>query len=184
MGLDVASFRIDITGIEGLSRTLGLTAEQMREAVRRGLAGDGGEALAIEMRSRTPRGPGGHHYYHQGFRSWGHTRDDIRVHDEGAKGVYVGYQGALSFGNKGGGRLQKGAWLESGTKPHTIRAKRFRRLYIAGHYVKSVEHPGSRPQRIAQKSLRATKWEVESGIIDEINKMAERVGWTGGYVGL
>lgn len=74
--------------------------------------------------------------------------------------------------------------MESGTKPHVIRAKRAKALRVFGRAVEEVRHPGSRPQKIAQKSLKAAKWDVEDAIIDELNAMAERAGWQGGYVGL
>lgn len=182
-------FRIDIEGIEALSTSLGLNAQQMNHAVQKALAGPGGEDLAADMRSRTPVGTG----------SFGaHTRDDIKVRDEGLrKGVLVGYQGQLSGGNKGGGRLQKGAWLESGTKPHVIHTKRnkggagnlqsftsAKAMRFNGVFTETVHHPGTKAQWIAKKSLKSARSSVESAIVDELNIMAAANGWQGGWQGL
>lgn len=184
-GSGARSLRIDIEGIEGLAQTLGLTARDLNHAVQKALAGEGGDALMREMRSRTPVGKGS-------FGS--HTRDDIDVHNLGwGKGVKVGYQGGLSGGNNGGGRLQKGAWLESGTKPHEInvnsdkRSGRFtsaKALRFNGVSRDRVQHPGTRGLKIAAKSMKSAKWEVEASIVDELNIMAGEAGWQGGYVGL
>jgi hypothetical protein len=185
-----AAIRIDIEGLEGLTQTLGLTARDLNNAVQTALRGRAGEALAAEMKSRTPIGKGS-------FGS--HTRDDIDVHDKGpAGGVLVGYQGGLSGGHNGGGRLQKGAWLESGIQPHEISVNvdtkaggQFGRSYSTKRALKfngvvrdTVKHPGSRPQKIADKSMKSAKEEVLDWIVDEINDMAGRNGWQGGYVGL
>lgn len=95
---------------------------------------------------------------------------NIGIHDEGTKGVMVGYLGALSHGNRGGGREQRGAWVESGTKPHPIRARRADSLFFAGANIESVDHPGSRGQRVASKAMRAAEWEVLGDIADRLRR--------------
>lgn len=185
-GSGAAGTRIDIVGLERLVEATGLTAAHLKLAVQEALRGEAGKLLVNEMKARTPMGPGSF---------GGHTRDDEKVRDLGLRGgVLVGYQGQLSGGNRGGGRLQKGAWLESGTKPHKIEAKREgsgkggfttrHALKINGVYRESVQHHGSRALKIADKSLKAAKWDIEDAIVERINEMAEESGWTGGYVGL
>lgn len=139
-----------------------LSGNQLREALRAALRGDGGEALASEMKRRAPVRTGG-------------LVSRIGVHTSGAgfgrDEVRVGYLGALSGGNKGGGRNQLGAWVESGTNPHKIRAPRGHAMSVNGQWLTEVDHPGARAHRVASRSLTAARWEVESAVVDEIDKM-------------
>lgn len=167
-------FRIDIEGIERVSTALGLTADQMRHAIQRSLAGHAGEALLSSMKARTP------------VRT-GTLKGGEAIRDMGpAKGVTVGYQGAASGGAVANGREQRGVWVESGTKPHAIRAKHAKALLLtgSGREVFSVQHPGAKGQRVAEKSLRAERAEMTEWIVEELNDMARECGWTGGSVGL
>ena len=154
--------RITLDGLEEMGADLSrLGRNGIRDAINQSLRGEGGEALATEMKLRAPRRTGRLHSgigVHVGARSKGHLSD-----------VEVGYVGELSHGNKGGGRFQLGAWIESGTKPHEIRARDGGSLVLGGNHFEKVDHPGSRPQRVASKSIRAAEWEVLADVVDKIN---------------
>lgn len=159
------SLSITIDGLEKLGADLeALGSNKLPLAIYRALAGKGGEALATEMRQREPV-------------VTGDLRSQTKVHDMGHQQVRIGYLGQLSFGNRGGGRFQKGAWVESGTQPHDIIVGRghtghfAKALAFNGVIVDKVSHPGARAQRIAAKSIRAAMWEVESAVVDEIDKL-------------
>jgi hypothetical protein len=155
---------INIEGLEELGADLEkLGHNGLREAIRRSLKGDGGEALASQMRQRSPRRTGGLIAgigIHEGARSRG-PKDSVEV----------GYLGELSGGHNGGGRNQLGAWIESGTKPHEIRAKDGGSLKFNGGQFEVVQHPGIRGRKIAAKSIRAAEWEVLADIVDQIDHM-------------
>lgn len=156
--------RFSIEGLEELGADMGRLAHPgLRDAIRESLRGAGGEALAAEMRTRAPRRYGG-------------LISGIGIHS-GAAGsrsqddVFVGYQGGLSGGNRGGGRFQLGAWIESGTKPHEIRARDGGMLLgHRGVYAERVSHPGTRGQRVAARSIRTAEWEVMADVVDKINQ--------------
>ena len=166
------SYRIDIAELESLARSVGLTDKQLNHAIQDALKGDAGRLLLREIKGRTPIGPG---------KTGGHTRSNERIEDRGrAEGVFVGYIGELNEGAVQGSRNQKGAWLESGTKPHTIKPRHREGrhgLLFGGRFVEAVEHPGAKPLRIVQKSLRAAKQGIESAVLVEIDKAARLAGW-------
>lgn len=133
----------------------------LRNAIRASLRGKGGEALAAEMRSRAPR------------RS-GTLVAGIGVHGDSATGddVQVGYLGALATGSAiAGAREQRGAWVESGTRPHEINPRDGGSLHFNGGQFEHVQHPGMRGQKVAAKSIKAAEWEVMADIVDEIDNI-------------
>jgi hypothetical protein len=160
--------RIDIEGLEDLGVDLQrLQPPGLRHAIRDSLrdpAGGGG-ALASEMRLRAPS-------------RTGTLVGGIGIHNQAGDDVLVGYLGALAGGAVANAREQRGAWVESGTRPHTIKAKRAEALFFGGRTVEQVEHPGSRPQKVAQKSMNAAEWEVLADVADKID--ARLNGGTGG----
>lgn len=140
-----------------------LSPPGLRNAILKSLRGRGGQALATEMRIRAPHKSGG-------------LIGGIDVHSgtagsKGADDVLVGYQGGLSGGNRGGGRYQLGAWIESGTAPHEIVSRDGGSLKFNGGSFERVNHPGIRGRRIAAKSMKAAEWEVLADIVDVIDGM-------------
>jgi hypothetical protein len=157
-------FRVTAEGLEELGADMGrLKHPGLRNAILKSLRGAGGQALATEMRTRAPRRTGG-------------LVDGIDVHSgtagsKGADDVLVGYQGGLSGGNRGGGRFQLGAWIESGTAPHEIVPRDGGSLKFNGGSFERVMHPGIRGRRVAAKSMKAAEWEVMADIVDVIDGM-------------
>jgi hypothetical protein len=154
--------KISVDGLEELGADMSKLAKGgLEEAIRRSLRGAGGNALALEMKARSPR-------------LTGDLVAHIGVHSQG-DAVLVGYHGGISNTVTSNSRDQKGVWVESGTKPHTIRAgarnSAAQALYFGGKYVEEVHHPGARGRGVAQKSIRAAQWEVESDIVDQIDAM-------------
>jgi hypothetical protein len=150
--------RIDVAGLAEMGADLQrLAPPGLRHVVRDSLRGTGGEALAAEMRNRAPR-------------RTGHLHDNINVHNQPGDDVLVGYQGGFSGGAVVNAREQRGAWVESGTRPHKIKAKRAEALFFAGRAVEEVVHPGMRGQGVARKSIKAAEWEVMADIVDKIDK--------------
>ena len=154
------SFAIQIDRLDELGADLDRLARGgLREAILRSLRGDGGKALAAEMRLRAPK-------------RTGTLRDNIDVHEMGGNQVLVGYLGAdVINASVRGAREQRGAWVESGTRPHTIKAKDGKGLFFGGRFVEEVHHPGSKGQGIARKSIRAAEWEVLADVADKVNEM-------------
>jgi hypothetical protein len=151
--------RIDVDGLRELGADLREFERRLPLAIRASLRGDGGGALATEMKMRAPS------------RS-GTLRSGIGVYVDG-DGAMVGYRGAAAkFSGVAGARDQRGAWVESGTKPHTIRAKNGGALLLGGKFVEEVHHPGSRGQGVAQKSIRSAKWEVLADVVDQLDRIA------------
>lgn len=152
--------RIDIDGLEEMGADLArLQPPGLRHAIRDSLrdpAGGGG-ALVSEMRLRAPS------------RS-GTLISGIDIHNAPGDDVLVGYLGDHASGSHiANARDQRGAWVESGTRPHTIKAKRAESLFFAGRNIESVEHPGSRPQKVAQKAMNSAEWEVLADVVDKID---------------
>lgn len=135
----------------------------LRNAIRASLRGAGGEALSAEMRLRAPSRTGA-------------LRAGISVHAAPGDDVLVGYQGGLSGGSVVNGREQRGAWVESGTRPHVIKARPGHSLNFNGGSFQQVNHPGQRGQRVALKSMRSAEWEVMADVVDQINIMTGGAG--------
>lgn len=141
---------ISIEGLEELGADLSkLERNGLREAIRRSMRGPGGEAIAAEMRLRSPR-------------KSGYLVRNIRVSGEGRDDTLVGYQGEIDG---------RGTFIESGAPPHTIRAKDGGSMYFGGRYVEEVQHPGFRGKKVASRSIRASEWEVLADIVDQIDGM-------------
>lgn len=149
--------RISVERLSELGADLSRFEDRLPTAIYYALKGEGGEALESNMKSKSPHKSGG-------------LVAGIGIHSMGSS-VMVGYLGGISNTVTSNSRNQLGAWIESGTKPHTIRAKDGGSLMIGGRFVEEVHHPGSGAQKIAQKSIRAAKWEVEAAIVDELDKI-------------
>lgn len=153
---------ISIEGLEAAGADMRNLEKNLPHAVRASLRGTGGQILAREMRMLAPS-------------RTGNLRSNIRVHGDG-DGVLVGYQGEAAAGSKiVGARNQKGAWIESGTKPHVIRAKRAKALFFLGTAVEEVMHPGTKGKKIVPKAMRAS----EEYVLDDIARKLDSIG-TGG----
>lgn len=142
--------------VRHVAAQMGLFGEGVDDAIRAAMRGEGGEAMMASMRMKLA-----------GHVKTGRTLRDLSLQEKG-KQISIGVQG---------GRRDIGAYLESGTGGHIIRAKKGSALLVAGgHPVKMVIHGGSRRFRVAAKTLRETQWEVESSIVDEFEKLAHRTG--------
>ena len=155
------SIRLSAEGLTELGADLDKLGKKLPLAIRNALKGEGGEAIISNMRQMMPR-------------KTGRLQSGLGItEDPKSRAVYVGYLGPLSGGNRGGGRDQLGTWIESGTKPHEIKAEAGKSLLIAGsgQPVSSVNHPGIKARRIGRKSIRMSMWEVEASVVDEIGKI-------------
>jgi hypothetical protein len=156
---------ISVEGLEAAGADMELVAKNLPNAVRASLRGTGGKILAREMRMLAPS-------------RTGNLRSNIRVHADG-DGVLVGYQGELAAGSKiVGARNQKGAWIESGTKPHPIRARKARSLFFLGTTVEEVIHPGTRGKKIVPKAMK----ESEEYVLDDVARKLDEIGSGGSKV--
>lgn len=151
---------LDVEGLERLDADLHDFERRLPLAIRASLRGEGGEALASAMRSGAPR------------RS-GTLVAGIGVHPQPGGAVLVGYQGALAGGAVVNAREQRGVWVESGTKPHSINPRRKKALAFFGSVVEEVRmHPGSRAQKVAFKAMRTAEWEVLADVTDKLDEIA------------
>lgn len=150
---------ISVEGLEAMGADMAKLEKGLPFAIRASLRGAGGEALAAEMRLRAPR-------------RTGNLVSNIRVHPDAGGGALVGYQGEAAASSKiVGARNQKGAWVESGTKPHPIRAKKAKSLFFGGRAVEEVMHPGQKGQKIVPKAIRTAEWEVMADVVDKLNEV-------------
>lgn len=161
---------ITIEGLEWLGADLEhLAYPGLFLAINRALRGKGGRAMVEYMHMLEPE------------RS-GDLKRKTKIHAEThTSDVLVGYLGELSHGNKGGGRNQKGAWIESGVKPHDIVAKRNKQsgeftakrhsLFFGGTYTEKVHHPGFRGRKIAKKAMDATETTMLAAVVEEIDQI-------------
>ncbi len=160
--------RIDIEGLEALGADMGRLAHPgLAQAIRASLRGAGGEALASEMRMRAPS-------------RTGTLISGIGVHGSAMRGddVEVGYKGALADGGATWNAFeQRGAWVESGTRPHMIEPKvkngkqSKHAIVVDGHPFANAVHPGQRGQKVAAKSIKSAEWEVMADIVDQIDNI-------------
>jgi hypothetical protein len=159
------SFSVDIDGLREWGAAVDqLKSGQLRHAVLDALRGAGGEAIVKSMHERIRSRTGTTKRYTKVHGTTGYQED-----------VEVGYKGPLSFGNKGGGRFNVGAWLESGTKAHIIRPRqRGGSLFFSGSHVTEVQHPGQRGRKIAKTAIEMNEWRVLQSVTEEIDTMLGR----------
>jgi hypothetical protein len=149
-------FFIDIDGADEMIRSLNLALPQLQQMARNVARGEAGRSIVQMLKASVPV-------------KTGELRSGIAMHDMGdSGGVKLGYIGALSRGNNGGGRFQKGTWVESGTKPHTIHDVKFN-----GRFYSEVHHPGQKGKGIARRTLYASRSTIERGMMLECQKMFE-----------
>lgn len=144
------TFSIDVDGLERWGADLKrLGHNQLPVAIRRALRGKAGDALVNEMREHTPQ------------RS-GKLYAGIGIHEGTGGAVEVGYHGSIRH---------LGAWIESGTKPHEIRARDGGSLSIGGNQYEKVDHPGFKGRKIAHTAINSAEWRVLDAIVGEIDAM-------------
>lgn len=160
-------------------------AEILPEILMDVLDGPAGEAIMLEAKRRMPIRTGA---TRAGIGVWATTTR------KGAAEVMVGPKPGATHptpGRAGGGFSgmpldQLTLWLESGVKPHTIRPYKRGRgrahpMKFGGRTVWEVNHPGFRARRVMSNSLRVTRWEVESAIVDALHtKWAPKMGFSEG----
>lgn len=161
-------------------------AAVLPDLLRDVLRGEAGDAIKRDAVRRTPKRTGA-------------TAASIGIWETPDGAVQVGPRpGATHPKRARGGQDSKYSgmpidqitlWLESGAPPHKISPYRKRAgvrglfgrskpLAFGGRVYWSVNHPGFRGRKIMSKSLRATRWEVEAAVIDEINTgWAPKVGY-------
>jgi hypothetical protein len=100
---------------------------------------------------------------------------NIDVHQAGAGAdVEVGYKGEETGSSIANSREQRGAWVESGTKPHLIQTKRKggkKAITVDGGAYANAFHPGYRGKGVAKKAIAASSWEVLADVVDQIDRI-------------
>ena len=153
--------RVDVSGFRELGAKLGLGADHVDEAIFNAIKGEGGEAILSAMRLGM--------YNHV---KTGRTLAELQLDaGMGDKRVEIGVKGARAFVAR---------YLESGTRPHTITAPPGESLFFSGSHISEVSHPGAKRYRIAGKALTQTKWEMDAAIRDEMDRLADRMGFRRG----
>lgn len=152
------SLKLDIENLREVAAGLGIFGKQVDAAIIRALEGAGGDALLYEMKS--------------GLRArtdTGATIADLKISKErGGVGIGVGKERGFI-----------GTFLESGTQRHDIKAKNKSLRFDGKHYA-YVSHPGTKRYRIAGKAIRTSRWEVESAILDEFDRIKDGASTGGG----
>lgn len=139
--------KIKVEGLDRLERDLRRLGKTLPEIVIDALHGDAGEIIQGEAKRRINS-------------RTGKTAADIKVRPL-RRGVAVGYDGEQHVGT----------WLESGTQMHIIAPLKEKALRMAsGTVVEKSVHPGTKPQRIMSKTLKAVQPEVERVILDHIDR--------------
>lgn len=164
-------FNLVIPELPKFLEQLGLHEKHIPIAIRQALAGEGGQAIAAAARMRVKR-------------VTGHLYRSIDVQMKfGNRFVTVGVDGSkipdqVSSSGRSTSRRNLGTWVESGTKRHSIEPHDAQVLRIRNDtWAETVMHPGTKRQRVMYKSLRATKWELESAVIDNLMGLAAGYGW-------
>lgn len=164
--------RLDIDGLDELVAALKGGEKALPKVYREVLRGPGGRAIMLELRQRTPR-------------KTGKTANSIAIRNLPSRGLFKA--GAVEVGVGTGnhpdskvGYRTIGSILESGAKRHEInpkarsgsdRSKRHGLRMPSGRFVERVEHPGVKPRRVASKSIKASQWEFEAALVDELTRM-------------
>lgn len=164
---------IDIEHIEGLLEGLAIGRKELPGLLRETLVGEGGRAI-LRWNRRLIHSRTGATLSHLGIRGGG-------VNAGGdPENVEVGYEGPLvENGSVQGARLNVGTWLESGTRMHRIVPFNRKALSYRGRVVESSVSPGTKPQRIMSKSLKAVTPEFETALVVMAGALANRMHFTG-----
>lgn len=159
------SIGVTIEGLRELNAAIdALSSRELNHAIMDAVRGKGGREMAKTMRQLTPKRTGMTHRYTKVWDEGGY-KDDVEI----------GYKGPLSFGNRGGGRFQVGAWLESGTKPHEIKAHRDKHgMFVKGKFVTHVNHPGIKGRKMAKRAMEMHEGRMLYHISRQIDIMLKR----------
>lgn len=88
---------------------------------------------------------------------------------------------AAAFGGKKvsvGTALNYGTYVVNGTRPHTILPRARKALYWPGaaHPVRSVQHPGTKPNAFMTNALETTAPQIEAHVVAGIEQVANGSG--------
>lgn len=123
---------IDIKGAAELKRALGELPAKIEKGISRGALRAGAVVLQEEAQSLAPSGDSGR------------LRESISV-STGAKRSGTVYAHVRAGGRKKGDAFYA-HMVEFGTKPHEIKPRKFKSLFLAGIFRKIVKHPGAKPK--------------------------------------
>ena len=144
---------VKINGLAELQAALDQLPVQIERNIVRGALRASGKVMQAAAKSRAPQAAPSQVNAKQYGGRFGLLADSIKINGARLKkgrlvaGVSAG--GAV----KGGGDAYYAGWVEFGTKPHIIKARRGGRLALGGR--KSVRHPGARKKPFMRPALNA-----------------------------
>lgn len=138
-----------VKGLSELQRVLDTLPAAIERNIMRGALRAGAKVFERSAKARAPVAPPTdvNRRLYGGRR--GLLRDSVRVSVRARAGRLLAR--VIAGGKaKGGGIAYYAGWVEKGTKPHTITAKRAKALVVGGSSGRawsahSVQHPGARP---------------------------------------
>lgn len=150
---------IEIKGAAELQRALAQLPAKLEARVSRQALRAGAKIIEQEAKARVPVNEG-------------KLRASIRV----STGIR---NGVVNAQVKAGGR-KKGDpfyahFVEFGTKPHEIKPRRFKSLFIAGLMRKIVQHPGAKAKPFMKPAFDAKAQEAVGAVTDYIRKRLARL---------
>lgn len=125
---------VDVQGLKELEASLKTVQEELQVKGIRTALRAGGRVFLESMRSMVRRSPG----RDPSGKTRRHLVDDLRVR--------TSVPGGVPTAKIGPGRKTRhiANWLEFGTAPHLIKARRAKALFIpGGHPITEVHHPGA-----------------------------------------
>lgn len=158
----MSALQIKVKGLAELEKALRELPAKIEANIMRGALRAGAKSLQAEARQRAPMGPPSQlNKARYGGRA-GLLRDSIRVTGvrlvKGRMTVGVEVGGKVKDSKKGaGGDAYYAYWVEMGTKPHIIRARKRggKRGRLAPGGRTSVMHPGAQAQPFMRPALDA-----------------------------
>lgn len=151
---------IEIKGAAELHRALAQLPAKLEAQVSRQALRAGAKVIEREAKALTPVAEG-------------KLRASIRT----STGMKRG--GVVYAHVKAGGRKKGDAFyahmVEYGTKPHEIKPKRFKSLFIAGIFRKVVQHPGAKARPFMRPAFANKSQEALGAIADYIRARLARV---------
>lgn len=153
--------QVEIKGAAELQRLLGELPANIEKNISRGALRAGAVVLQEEAMARAPVEDG-------------RLRESIRV-AAGAKRNGVVYAQVRAGGRKKGDAFYA-HMVEYGTKPHEIKPRKFKSLFIAGVFRKIVQHPGAKARPFLRPAFDAKAGEAVDAIAAYIRARLAKLG--------
>jgi HK97 gp10 family phage protein len=143
----------EVKGLADLQRALDQLPAKIEQNIMRGALRAGAKVILEDAKRRVPVAtPNAENQRLYGGRE-GLLRDSIRLTTRSRRGQLTVNITAGGDKVKGGGDAYYAHFVEFGTKPHTITAGPGKFLPLGNGFLKSVMHPGSRPNPFMRNAL-------------------------------